>query len=88
MFIQVAPNCISTPIACIVNLVTFCKEALSYCQKTELSKVILKPHPFCESNSDTSQKLESKIHICFLDDGNLADDYKVVLRDLRNILKS
>ena len=88
MFIQIAPNCISTPIACIVNLVTFNKEALSYCQKTELSKVILKHHPFWESNSDTSQTLESKIHIWYLDDGNLADDYKVVLQDLKNILKS
>ena len=26
--------------------------------------------------------------IWYLDDGNLADDYKVVLRDLKNILKS
>ena len=29
-----------------------------------------------------------KINIWFLDDGNLADDYKVVLRDLKNIRKS
>ena len=32
--------------------------------------------------------LESKTNIWFLDDGNLADDYKVVLRDIKNILKS
>ena len=34
------------------------------------------------------KQLESKINIWCLDDGNLADDYKVVLRDLKNILKS
>ena len=34
------------------------------------------------------KQLESKINIWYLDEGNLADDYKVVLRDLKNILKS
>ena len=34
------------------------------------------------------KQLESKINIWYLDDGNLADYYKVVLRDLKNILKS
>ena len=31
--------------------------------------------------------MESKINTWYLNDGNLADDYKVVLRDLKNILK-
>ena len=34
------------------------------------------------------KQLESKINIWYLDDGNLADEYKVVLRDLKNILRS
>ena len=33
------------------------------------------------------KQFESKINIWYLDDGNLADDYKVVLRDLEYILK-
>ena len=45
------------------------------------------PPPFAETIRLFKQ-LESKINICRLDDGNLADDYKVVLRDLKNILKS
>ena len=31
--------------------------------------------------------MESKINIWYLDDGNLPDFYKVVLRNLRNIMK-
>ena len=34
------------------------------------------------------KQLESKINIWFLDDGNLADDYKEVLQDLKTILNS
>ena len=34
------------------------------------------------------KQMESKINIWYLDDGNLADDYKAVHRDLKNILKS
>ena len=55
--------------------------------KTELGKVIVKPHPFLRKQFRVKQ-LESKINIWYLDDGNLADDYKVVLPDLKNILKS
>ena len=44
-------------------------------------------HFFCGINSDTSQTIESKTIIWYLDDENLADDYKIVLRDLKNILK-
>ena len=46
------------------------------------------PPLFMETIQTIAKKLESKINICFLDDENLADDYKVVLRDLKNILKS
>ena len=46
------------------------------------------PPLFVETIHTLVKQLESKINIWFLDDGNLADDYKVVLRDLKNILKS
>ena len=44
--------------------------------------------PFLRKKIQTLFKgLESKINIWCLDDGKLADDYKVVLLDLENILK-
>ena len=43
---------------------------------------------FAETIHTLVKQLDSKIDIWYLDDGNLADDYKVVLRDLKNILKS
>ena len=46
------------------------------------------PPLFAETIHRLIKQLESKINIWYLDDGNLADDYKVVLRDLKNILKS
>ena len=45
------------------------------------------PPLFAETIHTLVKQLESKINIWYLDDGNLADDYKVVLRDLKNILK-
>ena len=46
------------------------------------------PSHFAETVSYTSQTVDLKINIWYLDDGNLADDYTVVLRVLKNILKS
>ena len=46
------------------------------------------PPLFAETIHTLVKLLESKINIWYLDDRNLADDYKVVLRDLKNILKS
>ena len=46
------------------------------------------PSIFAETIHTLVKQLESKINIWYLDDGNLADDYKVVLRDLKKILKS
>ena len=46
------------------------------------------PPLFAETIHTLVKQLESKINIWYLDDGNLADDYKVVLRDLKNIRKS
>ena len=46
------------------------------------------PPLFAETIHTLVKQLESKINIWYLDDGNLADDYKVVLRDLKHILKS
>ena len=46
------------------------------------------PPLFAETIHTPVKQLESKINIWYLDDGNLADDYKVLLRDLKNILKS
>ena len=45
------------------------------------------PPLFAETIHTLVKQLESKINIWYLDDGNLADDYKVVLGDLKNILK-
>ena len=46
------------------------------------------PPFFAETIQTLVKQLESKINIWYLDDVNLADDYKVVLRDLKNIMKS
>ena len=46
------------------------------------------PPLFAETIQTLVKHLESKINIWYLDDGNLADNYKVVLRDLKKILKS
>ena len=42
---------------------------------------------FAETIQTLVKQLESKINIWYLDDGNLAVDYKIILRDLKNILK-
>ena len=88
MFIQIAPNCKITPIARMVNLVTF-----FYGSSVIMSEDVTQqgdpeaPSLFAETIHTLVKQLESKINIWFLDDGNLADDYKVVLRHLKNILK-
>ena len=46
------------------------------------------PSFFAETIHTLVKQLESKINIWYSDDGNLADDYKVELRDLKNILQS
>ena len=46
------------------------------------------PPLFAETIDTLVKQLASKINIWYLDDGNLADEYKVVVRDLKNILKS
>ena len=46
------------------------------------------PPVFAETIQTLVKQLVSKFNIWFLDDENLADDYKVVFRDLKNILKS
>ena len=45
------------------------------------------PTLFAETIHTLVKQLESKINIWFLDDRNLADDYKIVLRDPKNIQK-
>ena len=46
------------------------------------------PPLFAKTIQTLVKQLDSKIHIWYLDDGNLADDNKVVLRDHKNLLKS
>ena len=46
------------------------------------------PTLFAETIHTLVKQLESKINIWYLDDGNLAEDYRVVLWDLKNFLKS
>ena len=31
--------------------------------------------------------MEAKVSIWYLDDGNIADNYEVILRDFKNVLK-
>ena len=45
------------------------------------------PPFFAETIQTLDKQLESKTNIWYLDDGNLADYYKVVLRDLESIPK-
>ena len=84
MFIQIASNCIITPIARIVNIVTF-----FYGSSVILSEDGTQqgdpgaPPLFAETIHTLVKQLESKINIWYLDDGHLADDYKVVLQDLK-----
>ena len=46
------------------------------------------PPLFAEIIQTPVKQLESKVNIWYSDDGNLADNYKVVLGDLKNFLKS
>ena len=64
------------------------KQALSYVRRRNSARWSWSPPLFAETIQTLVKQLESKINIWYLDDGNLADDYKVVLRDLKNILKS
>ena len=45
------------------------------------------PPLFAETIHTLVKQMESKISILYLDDGKLDDDYKVVLRHLKNFLK-
>ena len=46
------------------------------------------PALFSDSIQDLIDSLESKINLCYLDDGNLSDDYRTVLKDLRKIVEA
>ena len=41
---------------------------------------------FSDSIQDLIDSLESKINLWYLDDGNLSDDYRAVLKDLKKIV--
>ena len=43
------------------------------------------PALFPDSIQDLIDSLESKINLWFVDDGNLSDDYRTVLKDLKKI---
>ena len=43
------------------------------------------PLLFAETIQTIVKQLDSKINIWYLDDGSLADDYKIVLPDLKEI---
>ena len=45
------------------------------------------PALFSDSIQDLLDSLESKINLWYLDDGNLSDDYRTVLKDLKKLLK-
>ena len=45
------------------------------------------PALFSDSIQDLIDSLESKINLLYLDDGNLSDDYRTVLKDLKKKLK-
>ena len=46
------------------------------------------PALFSESIQDLIDSLESKINLWYLDDGNLSDDYRTVLKDLNIIVEA
>ena len=46
------------------------------------------PHFFSVSIEDLTDSLESKINVWYLDDGNLSDDYRTVLKDLKKIVEA
>ena len=52
------------------------------------NSIIMSPLFAERKHTLVKKKLESKINVCYLDDGNLADDYKILLRDLKSTLKS
>ena len=84
MFIQIAPNCIITPIARIVNIVTFFYGSSVILSEDGTQQGDPEAPPlFAETIHTLVKQLESKTNIWYLDDGNLADDYKVVLQDLK-----
>ena len=45
------------------------------------------PALFSDSIQDLIDSLESKINLWYLDDGNLGDDYRTVLKDLKKLSK-
>ena len=46
------------------------------------------PALFSDSIQDLIDSLESKINLWYLDDGNLSDDYRTVLKNLRKIVEA
>ena len=46
------------------------------------------PALFSESIQDLIDSLESKTNLWYLDNGNLSDDYRTVLKDLKKIVKA
>ena len=71
-----------------VNRVIFFAEIPSICRWAEDNKVIPRLQLFfAETMQTLIKKLESKINVRYLDDGNLAKDYKIELRNLKKILK-
>ena len=46
------------------------------------------PALFSESIQDLIDSLELKINLWYLDDGNLSDEYRTVLKDLKKIVKA
>ena len=46
------------------------------------------PALFSDSIQDLIDSLESKINLWYLDDGNLSDDYRTVLKDLKKIVEA
>ena len=81
-------NCIITPTARIKNLVTFKGSSTINSEDGFQQGDPEAPPLFAETIHTLVKQLESKINIWYLDNGNLADGYKVVLRDLKIILKS
>ena len=46
------------------------------------------PALFLDSKQDLIDSLESKINLWYLNDGNLSDDYRTVLKDLKKIVEA
>ena len=89
MFFRTARSCIKTLIAPKLRPVTFFYRNSIFTSEEGTQQGDPEAPPlFVESIQTLVKKIEPKIYVWYLDDGNLTDDYKILLRYLKIILVS